>query len=55
MMWCEDQENVDFVLVLAKNERLIRRIRQPLRQAKRTYQQDRPSGAGLQGLQLPDA
>jgi hypothetical protein len=39
MMWCEDQENVDFVLGLAKNERLIRRIRKQLRQAKRTYHQ----------------
>jgi hypothetical protein len=35
MMWCEDQENVDFVLGLAKNERLTRRISKPLRKAKR--------------------
>jgi hypothetical protein len=39
MMWCEDQENVDFVLGLAKNERLTRRIRKQLRKAKQRYDQ----------------
>ncbi len=37
MMWCEDQENVDFVFGLAKNERLIRRIRKQLRKARWMY------------------
>jgi len=35
MRWCEHQENVDFVLGLAKNERLTRRISKQLRKAKR--------------------
>lgn len=39
MMWCEDQENVDFVFGLAKNERLTRRIAKPLRQARKRYVQ----------------
>jgi hypothetical protein len=39
MRWCEDQENVDFVLGLAKNERLIARLGRPLRKAQRQYRQ----------------
>jgi hypothetical protein len=39
MMWCEDQPNVDFVLGLAKNERLKRRLRKPLRKARRLHVQ----------------
>ena len=39
MMWCEDQENVDFVMGLAKNERLTRRIRKQLRKARRMYRE----------------
>lgn len=35
MRWCEAQENVDFVLGLAKNARLTRRISKPLRKARR--------------------
>ncbi|HEY5646954.1 MAG TPA: IS1380 family transposase [Pseudomonadales bacterium] len=35
MRWCEDEENVDFVLGLAKNARLTRRISKPLRKAQR--------------------
>jgi hypothetical protein len=39
MMWCGEQENVHFVMGLAKNARLIRRIQKQLRQAQRTYEQ----------------
>jgi len=39
MSWCEEQENVDFVLGLAKNKRLTWRISKQLRKAKRTCQQ----------------
>jgi hypothetical protein len=35
MTWCERQENVDFVLGLAKNARLIERIRKTLRRVQR--------------------
>lgn len=39
MMWCEDQENVDFVLGLAKNSRLTERIRKQLRKAQRLHRE----------------
>jgi hypothetical protein len=38
MMWCEDQENVDFLFGLAKNQRLTRRIAKQMRQARRAFQ-----------------
>ncbi len=37
MRWCEDQENVDFVLGLAKNDRLTRHISKQLKSAKAKY------------------
>jgi len=39
MKWCEKQPGVDFILGLAKNERLTRRIRKQLRKAQRLYHQ----------------
>jgi hypothetical protein len=39
MMWCEDQENVDFVFGLAKNQRLTRLVAKPMRQAKKAFKE----------------
>jgi hypothetical protein len=37
MAWCERQKRVDYVLGLAKNERLTRALREPLREVKERY------------------
>jgi hypothetical protein len=41
MMWCEDQPGVDFVLGLAKNERLTAEIETELQQARAIYERTR--------------
>jgi hypothetical protein len=53
MSWCEDQ-GVDFVFGLARNQKLRRIIGAQMHAATQQWNQDRQAGSGVHRVRLPD-